>query len=126
MAVYPTHPLEAYLIGKGCSWEEKNNSGQTAADILLEKGWKVELIEALNKLSVSSRSECMDRSDCGQPPGCMGRTGCGQLPAYQFSCPCKPAIKVCSKCVARIPEEDKCGCDEEEVVPIRIEIVDLD
>jgi len=114
MAVNPTHPLQAYLIGKGCSWEKKNNSGQTAAAILLGKGDAVEDIEALNKLSVSSGS------------GCMGRSGCGQPPAYQLSCPCQPAIKVCSKCVARIPEEDKCGCDEEEVVPIRIEIVDLD
>ena len=114
MVISPTHPLQAYLIEKGCSWDKKNKSGQTAAAVLQGKGCPAQVIEALNKLSASFGT------------GCKGRIGCGQPPAYQLACPCKPAIKVCSKCVARIPEEDKCGCEEEEVVPIQIEIVDID
>jgi len=60
------------------------------------------------------------------PNGCMGRNSCLQQPAFLLSCPHKKVVRqVCSKCLIRIPDKDKCGCDDEDVDMIRPDLIEI-
>ncbi len=104
-----------FLMTKGCCVNATNKAGIKLDDfLLLEKGYPENIIKLLNQFI--QKSEKTPSIGSG---GCMGRPGCAQPPAFQLSCPHKKEVyKACSKCFLPTVDGFKCGCPEEEILPI--------
>ena len=109
--------LILFLMSRGGFVNPLNAAGLKLSDILLPNwGYPENIIELLIKFMRKSEKEPFCGSD-----GCMGLAGCVQQPALQLFCPHKKDIyKACSKCFLPTVEGLKCGCPEEEILPIPI------
>lgn len=58
--------------------------------------------------------------------GCMGLNGCAQPPTYLLSCPHRRVgRRMCSKCLIRIPFDERCLCENEDFDIIRPDLVEI-